>query len=179
MLIPASLGIFTLTLQVCQYINFLIDKYSLRVLPRKKSIIDLDNLYLLLYTHWVFDDSTFKNERQWIQVATSLLTIAISIVDRVSCLTFESNLTIPIIWTYSSTISWSLVLSKLERLWTMSKRMKWTTWRAIVMMILEYLSMLLAKTIAISTNFGLVIAIAIQVRFMNIVRIATSTTIAI
>ncbi len=64
MLIPASLGIFTLTLQVCQYINFLIDKYSLRVLPRKKSIIDLDNLYLLLYTHWVFDDSTFKNERQ-------------------------------------------------------------------------------------------------------------------
>jgi hypothetical protein len=36
---------------VCQYIDLLIDEYSLRVLPKKKSIIDLDDLYLLLYTH--------------------------------------------------------------------------------------------------------------------------------
>lgn len=67
---------FTLTLQLCQYIDLLVDKYGLRVLSKKKSIIDLDNLYLLLYTHWVFDDLTFKNERQRVQVAIDLLTVA-------------------------------------------------------------------------------------------------------
>ena len=76
MLIPASFGISTLTLPVCQYINLLIDDYNLRVLPKKKPVIGLDDLYLLLYTHWVLDDSTFKDERQRVQVATGLLTAA-------------------------------------------------------------------------------------------------------
>ena len=76
MLVLAGFGISTLTLRLCQYINLLIDEYSLRVLPKKKSIIGLDDLYLLLYTHWVLDNSTFKNKRQRVQVAIDLLTIA-------------------------------------------------------------------------------------------------------
>jgi len=63
-------------LRPCQYIDLLIDEYSLRVLPKKKPVIGLDDLYLLLYTHWVLDDSTFKDERQRVQVATGLLTAA-------------------------------------------------------------------------------------------------------
>ncbi len=63
-------------LRVCQYIDLLIREYSLRVLPKKKPVIGLDDLYLLLYTHWVLDDSTFKDERQRVQVATGLLTAA-------------------------------------------------------------------------------------------------------
>jgi len=63
-------------LRFCQYIDLFIDKYSLRVFSKKKSIIDLDDLYLLLYTHWVLDNSIFKNKRQRIQVAIDLFTIA-------------------------------------------------------------------------------------------------------
>lgn len=59
---------------MCQYINLLIDEYRLRTTPKKKPVIGLDDLYLLLYTHWVLDDSTFKDERQRVQVATGLLT---------------------------------------------------------------------------------------------------------
>ncbi|SLM34469.1 Protein of unknown function DUF3435 [Lasallia pustulata] len=58
------------------YINLLIDKYGLRTTPKKKPVIGLDDLYLLLYTHWMLDDSTFKDERQRVQVATGLLTAA-------------------------------------------------------------------------------------------------------
>lgn len=76
MLILASFESFTLTSWKCQYINLLIDEYGLRTTLKKKSIIDFDDLYLLLYTHWVFDDSTFKNERQRVQVVIDLLTIA-------------------------------------------------------------------------------------------------------
>ena len=76
MLIPAGLESSTLTSWMCQYINLLIDKYGLRTTPKKKPVIGLDDLYLLLYTHWVLDDSTFKDERQRVQVATGLLTAA-------------------------------------------------------------------------------------------------------
>ena len=61
---------------MCQYINLLIDEYGLRTTPKKKPVIGLDDLYLLLYTHWVLDDSTFKDERQRVQIATGLLTAA-------------------------------------------------------------------------------------------------------
>ena len=76
MLILAGLGSSTLTSRMCQYINVLIDEYRLRTTPKKKPVIGLDDLYLLLYTHWVLDDSTFKDERQRVQVATGLLTAA-------------------------------------------------------------------------------------------------------
>lgn len=51
----------------------LIDKYGLRTLLKKKPVIGLDDLYLLLYTHWVLNDLTFKDERQRVQNATGLL----------------------------------------------------------------------------------------------------------
>ena len=89
MLVSASFKILTLTLRPCQYIDLLIDEYSLRVLPKKKPIIGLDDLYLLLYTHWVLDDSTFKDERQRIQVAIDLLTIAF--FDCRSCSLFDTR----------------------------------------------------------------------------------------
>ena len=56
-----------------QYINLLIKQYSLRTLPKKKPVIGLDDLYLLLYTHWALDDATFTDERQRVQVATGIL----------------------------------------------------------------------------------------------------------
>jgi len=69
MLILAGLGSSTLTSRMCQYINVLIDEYRLCTTPKKKPVIGLDDLYLLLYTHWVLDDSTFKDERQRVPVA--------------------------------------------------------------------------------------------------------------
>lgn len=42
-------------------------------MPKKKPVIDLDDLYHLLYTHWVLDDRTYNDERQRVQVATGLL----------------------------------------------------------------------------------------------------------
>ena len=76
MLIPVDFESSTLTSWMCQYINLLIDEYGLCTIPKKKPVIGLDDLYLLLYTHWVLDDSTFKDERQRVQVATGLLTAA-------------------------------------------------------------------------------------------------------
>ena len=76
MLIVVDFESSTLTSWMCQYINLLIDQYGLRTIPKKKPVIGLNDLYLLLYTHWVLDDSTFKDERQRVQVATSLLTAA-------------------------------------------------------------------------------------------------------
>ena len=46
-----------------QYLNLLIDEYSLRTVPKKKPVIDLDDLYLLLYTHWVLDNRTYADKR--------------------------------------------------------------------------------------------------------------------
>ena len=42
-------------------------------MPKKKPVIGLDDLYLLLYTHWVLDDRTYDDEHQRVQVATGLL----------------------------------------------------------------------------------------------------------
>ncbi len=56
-----------------QYINVLIDEYGLRTLPKTKPVIGLDDLYLLLYTHWVLDDATYSDERQRVEVATGIL----------------------------------------------------------------------------------------------------------
>lgn len=36
-------------------------------------MISLDDLYLLLYTHWVLDNATYTDERQRVQVATGIL----------------------------------------------------------------------------------------------------------
>ncbi|KAL9577130.1 MAG: hypothetical protein Q9203_007573, partial [Teloschistes exilis] len=58
------------------YLDHLIDEYSLRKIPKRKPVIDLDDLYHLLYTHWVLDDSVFKDERQRVQLAKGLLAAA-------------------------------------------------------------------------------------------------------
>ncbi|MCJ1422042.1 hypothetical protein MMC32_008411 [Xylographa parallela] len=58
---------------VHNYLNLLIDEYHLRTVPKKKPVIGLDDLYLLLYTHWVLDDRTYDDEHQRVQVATGLL----------------------------------------------------------------------------------------------------------
>lgn len=42
-------------------------------MPKKKLVIDLDDLYLLFYTHWVLDDQTYNNEHQRVQVIAELL----------------------------------------------------------------------------------------------------------
>ena len=42
-------------------------------MPKKKLVIGLDDLYLLLYTHWVLNDRTYNDEHQRVQVATRLL----------------------------------------------------------------------------------------------------------
>jgi len=36
-------------------------------------VIGLDDLYLLLYTHWVLDHATYTDERQRVQVASGIL----------------------------------------------------------------------------------------------------------
>ena len=36
----------------------------------------VDDLYHILFTHWVFDDATYSDERQRVQVATALLLAA-------------------------------------------------------------------------------------------------------
>lgn len=45
-----------------QYLNLLTDEYGLRTVPKKKPVIDLNDLYLLLYTHWVLDN---RGKRIW------------------------------------------------------------------------------------------------------------------
>lgn len=57
-----------------QYMNLLGDEYGLRKLPKKKPVIGRDDLYLLLYTHWVLDDATYPDEHQRVTVATGILT---------------------------------------------------------------------------------------------------------
>lgn len=109
-----------------------------------------------------------------------------SIVDRVSCLTLALNLTILSTRTYLLTISFSLILLKLKRLWMMLKWTRSRVKRAIAIRILESLSMLFAKSTTILIDSKIMIAItiatttiiAISIHFMNIVRILTSTTIA-
>lgn len=56
-----------------QYMNLLVDEYGLRKLPKKKPVIGRDDLYLLLYTHWVLDNATYPDERQRVTVATGIL----------------------------------------------------------------------------------------------------------
>ena len=56
--------------------TFLRKDRGLRTEPKKKSVIGLDDLYLLLYTHWALDENTYSDERQRVQVATGILAAA-------------------------------------------------------------------------------------------------------
>ncbi len=59
-----------------QYIDLLIREYSFCVFSKKKSIINLDNFYLLLYIYWIFNNSIFKNKQQQVQIAIDLFITA-------------------------------------------------------------------------------------------------------
>ena len=39
-------------------------------------MIDLDDLYLLLFTHWILDEQTYNDEHHRVLVATRLLSVA-------------------------------------------------------------------------------------------------------
>ncbi len=59
-----------------QYKRKLVKTYRLRKLARAKPVMSVDDLYHILFTHWVYDDATYVDERQRVQVATALLLAA-------------------------------------------------------------------------------------------------------
>ncbi|KAI9784715.1 MAG: hypothetical protein M1816_000718 [Peltula sp. TS41687] len=64
------------TMDVTNYKKILEKEYSLRKLPQHKPVMSSDDLYHLLFVYWVYDDSTYPDERQRVQVATALLLAA-------------------------------------------------------------------------------------------------------
>lgn len=59
-----------------QYKQQLTKSYQLRKLARAKPVMSVDDLYHILFTHWVYDDATYVDERQRVQVAAALLLAA-------------------------------------------------------------------------------------------------------
>lgn len=59
-----------------QYKRQLTKNYRLRKLARTKPVMNVDDLYHILFTHWVYDDATYVDERQRVQVAAALLLAA-------------------------------------------------------------------------------------------------------
>ena len=60
-----------------QYLNLLINEYGLHTVLKKKPVIDLNDLYLLFYTHWDLDDQMYHDERQRVQVVPGFLAAVI------------------------------------------------------------------------------------------------------
>ncbi|KAL9119296.1 MAG: hypothetical protein Q9187_004151 [Circinaria calcarea] len=56
-----------------QYKKVLMDEYQLRRLPKKRHVSSVDNLYHVLFYHWVYDDTVYRDERQRNYVATGYL----------------------------------------------------------------------------------------------------------
>ena len=52
------------------------NEYKLCRLSKKKMIMSVDDLYYVLFYHWIFDDSIFSDEQQWNQVFINLLMTA-------------------------------------------------------------------------------------------------------
>lgn len=63
---------------------------------KKSSVIDLDDLYLLLYTHWVFDDHTYDDEHQRVQVVIELLIVVF--FECRSCFLFDTRVKLDEDW---------------------------------------------------------------------------------
>jgi hypothetical protein len=53
----------------------LIREYGLRKLSKRKSVINLNNFYLILYTLWIHDESIFTDKRQRVQIDAELFII--------------------------------------------------------------------------------------------------------
>lgn len=58
-----------------QYLSLLINESGIRNVLKKNPVIDLHDLYLLLYIYWVLDDRTYDDERQPAPGAAELLTV--------------------------------------------------------------------------------------------------------
>jgi hypothetical protein len=56
-----------------QYIGHLKVNYSLRKILKKIRHIRPDDLYYVLYAHWVLHDSVFRDDHQRLMVATGIL----------------------------------------------------------------------------------------------------------
>ncbi len=59
-----------------QYKKTLVDEYKLRRLSKRKAVMNVNDLYYVLFYHWVHDDSIFPDEQQRNQVPTGLLMAA-------------------------------------------------------------------------------------------------------
>lgn len=49
------------------------DEYQLRRLPKKRGVSSVDDLYHILFYHWVYDDTVYRDEQQRSYVATGIL----------------------------------------------------------------------------------------------------------
>ena len=59
-----------------QYKKILRGKYCLRRYTPAKPVAYVDDLYEILITHWVYDDTVYADERQRVQVAAGLIMAA-------------------------------------------------------------------------------------------------------
>ena len=59
----------------CSISMFLSMSMVSKLCLRRNPVISLDDLYLLLYTHWALDDATYTDERQRVQVARGILAV--------------------------------------------------------------------------------------------------------
>ena len=49
------------------------DEYRLRRLPNKRGVSSVDDLYHILFYHWVYDDTVYRDEQQRSYVPTGIL----------------------------------------------------------------------------------------------------------
>lgn len=49
------------------------DEYKLRRLPKKRGVSSVDDLYHVLFHHWVYDDTVYQDEQQRTYVAAGIL----------------------------------------------------------------------------------------------------------
>lgn len=50
------------------------DEYKFGRLPKNRSVSSVDDLYHVLFYHWVHDDVAFRDEQQWNYVPAGILT---------------------------------------------------------------------------------------------------------
>lgn len=56
-----------------QYKKVLVDEYKLRRLPKKRGVSRVDDLYHILFYHWVHDEVVYRDEQQRNYVSTGIL----------------------------------------------------------------------------------------------------------
>ncbi|KAI4285571.1 MAG: hypothetical protein L6R38_000538 [Xanthoria sp. 2 TBL-2021] len=58
---------------VTNYKKVLVDEYKLRRLPKKRGVSRVDDLYHILFYHWVHDEVVYRDEQQRNYVSTGIL----------------------------------------------------------------------------------------------------------